>query len=903
MIISVRTRFLLLLSLLSLQLGAVIGIPQGALTYAIADKKVLLSNNVATRLPESVIPLRYDIDIHPDLAKGCFAASENIVILIKAKRATIILNAVDLNIEHAALRSLEQTQSKSRQLLISYQLRDQIVTLKPVAAISPGKYCLSLSFSGSLDKHLRGFYAAKTKDESGKEVRLAVTQCEPADARRIFPCFDEPAFKAIFKLTTSIDQRLEAISNAPVDSRINHGGKAIVSFKETAKMSTYLFALFIGPFKPTAAKCAQGIPIRIWSVGHPSSLGLKAQEFACKFLDFYTQYFGIGYPERKLDLIAIPDFEAGAMENLGAISFRETALLFDAKRDSLASETNMASIIAHEMAHMWFGDLVTMSWWDDIWLNEAFATWMSHKAIEHVKPSWQTWSWWAQAKEQSMKTDALLSTHPIAAPVSNPVEALEMFDDITYAKGASILRMLEEYVSEDVFRNGIRLYMRKFQFANATTEELWEAIAVSSKKPISKVMEAWVHQPGYPLVEVTSDKPDGLLVSQKRFLTNQAKRDNFAMVTPWAIPLGYRLDLSMSRQQSSQSHFLLDSNQAIMPADQVDEPYLCNTGAVGFFRVLYPEANLVKLAAIKNQSLTSLERYALLTDRFAFCFAGIVPAKDFLPFLESFSSEEDALVTVAVCDELNELYNLLDSVKETGFASYVNKIVSPIAKRLGWEAQSGDSTLSKLARSATLSILGTYGGDLSTITQARQYLRRYLANQDSVSPDIIGAVESIVAYNGSSSDYAIIDQLSRTAKTPSSRKRALYTLPLFREKDLVRRTLALSLSNRVKLQDAPGLLASLLRQKSNHKLGWEFLQANWAKLVDVYPSYMIGQIIQANSSIATDSGAREFLAFFSKHMVPEAERDFKRTAESVQNNLAFLRCSRSDADKWLAENE
>ena len=468
-----------------------------ALAGGDADREAL-----PERLSHSITPNTYELSVVPNFANGTFEGFEQISISVSAPTRNIVLNSLDLKISGSTLRAKSEDNNAAQNINPLIDTDRQTVTFPTADVLKVGEYLLSLKFSGEFNRQLRGFYLTTTKDDKGKTVSLAATQLEPADARRMFPCFDEPSFKAAFRLSTVIDPQLKAISNSSITRIFVSKGKMTVTFHETPKISTYLFALFIGPFQSTPPLLSAGVPIRVWMIGKNLALGTRAQYFAAQFLPFYNAYFALSYPANKLDLVALPDFEAGAMENLGAIAFRETALLYDQKADSIGSQIGMASVIAHEMAHMWFGDLVTMKWWDDLWLNEAFASWMAHKAIDEMEPTWRTWDSWAQAKDESMNTDGLLSSRSIHASVANPVQAFEMFDDITYSKGAAIIRMLERYVGDDVFKRGVQSYIKRYQFQTATTTDLWNAIGERSARPIAEIMQPWVNEPGFPIIQI-----------------------------------------------------------------------------------------------------------------------------------------------------------------------------------------------------------------------------------------------------------------------------------------------------------------------------------------------------------------------------------------------------------------
>jgi puromycin-sensitive aminopeptidase len=857
------------------------------------------NNSSPERLSRCIVPTAYVLNIIPDLSGGSFQGFEQILISVSAPTRNIVLNSLDLKITESTLTAATGANQSVQNISPLFDTVRQTATFSTPDNLAVGDYTLSLRFSGEFNKQLRGFYITTARDDSGKVVPLAATQFEPTDARRMFPCFDEPSFKAKFRLSTVIDPKLRAISNAPITRIAVNQGKMTVTFHETPKISTYLLALFIGPFKSTPPLESAGVPIRVWTIGQKLELGTKAQYFAARFLPFYNEYFNVQYPETKLDLVAIPDFEAGAMENLGAIAFRETALLYDQKTDSIGSQIGIASIIAHEMAHMWFGDLVTMNWWDDLWLNEAFASWMAHKAIDKIEPSWHTWESWARAKNESMTTDSLLSSRSIHATVLNPVQALEMFDDITYSKGASIIRMLERYVGDDVFKRGVQLYIKRYQFQNATTTDLWNAIGEVSARSIAQIMEPWVNEPGFPILQIADKGGRPHVLSQSRFFTNQVAASKVKEVPPWQIPVGFYSALSATGPRSLPNYLLLKTRFLSLETDRFVEPYFCNAEAAGYYRVSYPPSDLSKLIQLKQTSLSPTERYTLLSDQCALFFNGSLSSDHFLPFLQSFKAETDPLIILAVCEELDQLFDLIDESSEPLFAKYINDILAPIKDRLTWHECTGESEPTKFARNAVLRTLANYGRNQTTVAEARQYFSKYIVDWSSISPDIVSAAESIVAFNGDQDDYRNLKTVWLKGPTPSAQKRALMALSLLRKPELVDQTLSLTIDQQLKLQDAPGLLSATLRQKQTNPRAWAFVKENWDKLKTLYPPYMMGEVVSGEGVIKDKDEESDFSNFFKNHSLPEAERDIIRTDERIRNNVSFVTGAQASIHKWL----
>ena len=484
------------------------------------------------RLPKSVTPKRYDIRLTPDLKAFTFQGEVNIAVVVNEATDDVVLNALELEIDKVTAGRGGKSVAAKAEL----EPAKERAHLRFAEKLSPGEWTLKIEFRGILNDKLHGFYRSQYQDAAGKTHVAATTQFESTDARRAFPCWDEPELKASYKVTLIVDENLAAISNGGQSSeRKLPGGKKEIVFKETIAMSTYLVAFIVGEFDATAPVDA-GTPLRIVHVPGKESLTSWAKQIGAFSLKYFADYYGLKYPGDKLDLIAIPDFASGAMENLGAITFRETALLADEKTASRAELERVADVVSHENAHMWFGDLVTMRWWNGIWLNEAFATFMEMLAVDAWKPEWKRWESFSVSRAAALSIDGLRSTRPIEFTVRSPEDCRAMFDILTYEKGAAVLRMLEQFLSANVFRDGIRLYLKKHQFNNTETSDLWDALEAASHEPVRKMMDSWIFQPGFPIIDAapTADGR-GLKLSQRRFF--YLVEDNQQL---WHVPVMVR---------------------------------------------------------------------------------------------------------------------------------------------------------------------------------------------------------------------------------------------------------------------------------------------------------------------------------------------------------------------------
>ncbi|TKB94605.1 MAG: hypothetical protein E8D41_03380 [Nitrospira sp.] len=474
------------------------------------------------RLPRHVVPIRYDLRLEPDLPGATFSGQETITLTIHQSTTAIVLNAIELDIVSA---QIEGDSGSIVQAMIALDASLERCTFTFSRPLMPGTWKLALTFRGTLNDKLRGFYRSTYKDERGTTHSLAATQFEATDARRAFPCWDEPDFKAVFATTLVIDPMLTAVSNSSVVTETLAAGKKVVRFADTIKMSTYLVAFIVGRIEPTEPVMIGQTPLRLWAVPGKKHLTKFGQDIAAASLSFFESYYGIPYPGDKLDLLAIPDFASGAMENLGAITYRETALLVDRQGATHSDLARVADVVAHENAHMWFGDLVTMTWWNGLWLNEAFATFMEMLAVDAWKPEWKRWDSFGVERAAAFVVDGLHSTRPIEYPVQAPKDADAMFDVLTYQKGASVLRMLEQHIGSTLFRDGVRDYLHAHAYGNADTSDLWVSLGKVAKQPVPELMDGWIFQPGFPLVTANVSAASELTITQQRFnYLNEAQR-------------------------------------------------------------------------------------------------------------------------------------------------------------------------------------------------------------------------------------------------------------------------------------------------------------------------------------------------------------------------------------------
>src|SRR6202050_4238014 len=662
------------------------------------------------RLPKNVTPKRYEIRLTPDLKNFTFDGEESVDITVNSPSSEIVLNALEMEID----RVTAQRGGISIAGKAALDAKKERVTLRFDRELEAREWTLHITFRGILNDKLHGFYRSQYEDGVRKIHTVATTQFESTDARRAFPCWDEPELKASYKITLVVDENLTAISNAHVESErpsASRKGKKDVVFAETIAMSTYLVAFIIGEFDATAPVDA-GTPLRVVHVPGKSELSSFAKQIGAFSLKYFANYYGLPYPGDKVDLIAIPDFASGAMENLGAITFRETALLVDEKTASRAELERVADVVSHENAHMWFGDLVTMKWWNGIWLNEAFATFMEMLAVDAWKPEWKRWDSFSVSRAAAMAVDGLKSTRSIEFTVTSPEDARAMCDVLTYEKGASVLRMLEQYMGEEEFRKGIAAYLKKHEYGNAETTDLWDALEASSKQPVRKMMDSWIFQPGFPLVRAEAGA-DGksLKVSQRRFflLPDGAENDQL-----WHVPLMIR---AKTERGIVTKKIVLDSRETTVALGGKCEWALLNEGGHGFYRVNYAPALLQALTHNLGE-LKPIERFGLVSDTWASTVAGHSPLSEFLKMARLLTGETDLNVWRALIGAFNYLDMITAAADHPALAAEVRRIVGPAFARLGWTPKPGEDELTRQLRGSLAAVLGTFGEDMEVCGKA-----------------------------------------------------------------------------------------------------------------------------------------------------------------------------------------
>jgi puromycin-sensitive aminopeptidase len=832
------------------------------------------------RLSRNVVPSRYDLALTPDLANATFDGMVTITIDVAESTSVIVLNAAELVIHEAEIELADGSHLSATVELDAETERLSLRTTRPVPA---GSATISLGFSGVLNDKLRGFYRSTFVDTAGVEQVIATTQMQATDCRRAFPCFDEPDFKAVFGVTLIVDSGLMAISNSAEESRMEIENKVSVRFADTMKMSSYLVAFIVGPLAATEPVDVNGTPLRVVYIPgkeHLTAFGLDCGAFG---LRFFEDFYGIKYPGDKVDLVALPDFAAGAMENLGCVTFRESLLLVDPETGTQQEKETVADVVLHELAHMWFGDLVTMSWWNGIWLNEAFATFMEVDACEAYRPEWKRWTSFSLERTIAFETDSLAATRSVEFEVRSPEDADGMFDVLTYQKGGALLRMLQQYLGEDRFRDGVRTYLAKHSYANTETSDLWDAIEEATGEPVRRLMDSWIWQPGYPLVTADLDG-DTLVLRQQRFgFTESAANDP----AQWLIPIHVR-------NGGSQQKVLIEGAELRVALTDSTGPVVVNAGGYGFVRVAYDAALRARLAGPTLASLSTIERYTLVDDAWSSVVAGRLSAAGFLDLARGFGDETDMQVWQALAGALRHCSRLVDGEALVRFRSHVRALAGPALRRLGWEPTDGESDLTSNLRGLLIGLVAVLGADTEAETNARKLYEQALADPASVSPELIASATNVVAATGTVEDYDRMLATFRTAATPQEQLRNLYALADFPDEALMRRTCELALSGEVKSQNAPFLLNRCIANRTHGPLAWSVVRQNWSQVNDTFPANTIVRMIDPVKLLNRPADEADIQGFFGEHDIPQSTKTLAQILERQRINVAVR--SREESD-------
>lgn len=848
----------------------------------------------AYRLPHDVLPKRYDVTLEAYIHSEDFSGAVAIDLQIAQPRDTIEIHARDLQLADVRFVGADQPLSASAEI----DPEREIAVLRFDQPLPAGNGTLNISFNGHLNKGLLGLYRAQDGPE-----QLLCTQCEATDARAIFPCFDEPEFKARFAYTITSAADATVLANTPLEAVSENAerGTKTWRFATSKPMSTYLVALVIGDVAGAPEEVVDGTPIRVWALRGKERLGAFAHTYTRRLLPWFERYFGVPYHFDKYDQVAVPGFAAGAMENSGLVLFRQSLLLMDPQTSSWDDEKWIARIVAHEFAHMWFGNLVTMKWWDDLWLNEAFAEWVAHKAVSELSPEYEVWEDFQLGKSAALRTDALESTHPIYTPVQTPAEANELFDVITYQKGSSVLRMLENFLGTDDFRAGLQTYMRAFGERNAVGADLWNHLQQASDVPVTDVMGSWITQSGYPLVAITATEA-GLRVSQRRFFSSPTAAASEPQL--WAVPLVIRY---ADDRGLHEIRALAQERETTLPLNLAGELRWCyaNAGEIGFYRQQF-DAPLLTTLLDHLHELAPSEQLGLLSDQWALTRSGAQEITAFLDVLNAMVQLDNYPVLREVVSHLHGLETLIQDTQNepvlANFRSWVAATFQPKLDALGFEPRSGEDQAVMQQRVAVLDAMLALAHDATARAHAAQWADREATEPSSVDPNLAPLFVAAMARFGDAARFDrhldLYVQRRAAGAAPQETDRYLYSFAEFRVAELVERTLSL-LDDTTLPQEAIGpMLRQMLRQRHTQLQAWAYLKAHWDQ-IKVFGISWVSSLVEATGQLPP-AQRDDLVAFMDVHAKGVADKSYARALETMDQLAEFMLRVREDLLDWFA---
>jgi puromycin-sensitive aminopeptidase len=845
----------------------------------------------SVRLSKDVVPKKYEIHLKPDLSAFTFEGEETIHLTLAKPTKTITLHAIELEIDSAEALTKSTGFEASK---ISYDKKYETATIVFPSSLPKGAVRLKLAFRGTLNDKMHGFYRSSYR-VNGETKYLATTQFESNDARRAFPCFDEPAMKSVFDVSLTAPSTYAVVSNTiETGTRANEDGTKTVVFAPTPKMSTYLLAFIVGDLDHIEKKSKDGVLVRVFTTPGKTHQAQFALDCAVKVISFFNGYFDIPYPMPVLDLIAIPDFAAGAMENWGAITYRETALLVDQEHSSTMNKQWVALVIGHEIAHQWFGNLVTMEWWTHLWLNEGFASYIEYLAVDHLFPEWDIWTQFLDADfGRALTPDALKHTHAIEVEVHDPAEIAVAFDAVSYSKGASIIRMLAEYLGEKNFRDGLRHYLKKHAYGNTETADLWNALAKVSGKPVAKMMANWTGKAGYPLVSI-SGKGTEYEIRQSRFFSSPISEKETHDKTLWSIPVR-----SVQGNGTTQKPFLFDTRSMRFPK-KGDSWLKINADETAFQRTLYPADMLGSLArAVSSKRLPTRDRLGLIRDIMAIAETGKLSTTDGLEFADHYRKETEYVVWGEIASGLARIRSLI--AKEPFLAAYdafALNIFSDIRKKATWNTRPKDHAHA-LLKVLVLDSLGRYG-DKRTIAHARTLFAGVNEKKNPIPPDLRGVVYNIVAKYGGGKEHAKLTKLYSAAALHEEKNRLGRALGAFTKTDLLQKTLAFSVSNHVRPQDTVRMIAPVTVNPKGRDLSWRFVKKNWSMFIERYAgSRDLSYLLEPFATASSEQWAKDIRDFLRKRPAPGVQRTVSQIMEHIHSNAAWLSRDRKALSGFL----
>jgi len=843
----------------------------------------------AQRLSPDVRPTHYDLKLTPDLKTATFSGVETIDMVLKQPGKAITLNSLEIEYQGATISA----KGKLQKATVTSDKEKEQTTFTVPDEIPAGLAVLHIRYTGILNNQLRGFYLSKTERRN-----YAVTQFESTDARRGFPSFDEPAMKATFTLTMVVDKGDTVIGNTAIVAETPGPGedKHTLRLEETPKMSTYLLAFLVGDFKCTNA-VEDGVKLGVCATPDKVELTPYALDVAKFVLHYYDDYFGIHFPLKKLDLIGLPDFEAGAMENFGAITYRETDLLIDAKMASIGTKKNVAEVVAHEMAHQWFGDLVTMQWWNNVWLNEGFATWMENKPVAAMHPEWNIPQDVADGLDGTMNLDAQPTTRAIRAKAETREEIEQMFDGISYGKAGAVLNMVENYLGRETFRQGVHKYLTEHEYGNATAEDFWNAQTAVSHKPVDRIMDSMVTQPGVPQLTFGEPENGTVSVEQRRFYLSPSISSNRAQsganeAQKWTLPVCFK---TASGQQCEV--LTPDATRLKVPAGAL---LFANADGVGYYRSSYPADKYAALVAQVESGLKPAERVILIGDEWDKVRADKATVGDYLNLVAAVKADSNGSVVESAMNGVAAIYDRVAATEgeKEGIAKWLRANFSPEYARLG-PPEASDAPNKRELRAELFSGLGHYAKDPQVLTEAQGIAEKYLDDPGSVDPTLGQAALPIAARNG---DAALFDKLQKvyeTSRNPELSIAALRLLAKFEDPALEERALEYAATDKVRNQDAATQFAIALAEDATRDRAWDFVKSHWETVHALLTPELGNELVGSTGSFCSAEAREDVQQFFAAHPVASADQAVRHSIENIDGCMEFRQLQRESLKTWL----
>jgi aminopeptidase N len=839
------------------------------------------------KLPKTVVPSAYRIAIDPDLDKLTFGGKEEVDIDVTQPTADVVLNVNGLKFTDVGIKGEDGARAT-----VTQDEKEQVATLHFLHPLAMGKHTLEMQYQGPITAQPAGIYY-NDYEVAGAKKRMLVTQFESSDARRMFPSWDEPVFKATFTLTVTVPTSYRAISNMPVAREMPASAdEKTVTFATTPRMSTYLVVLAAGELDRISQSVAD-TDIGVDAVEGKGELGQYGLSVASQILPYYNEYFGVKYPLPKLDLIAVPgNFAAGAMENWGGITFIDSGLLFHPKTSSEGTKQGIYAVIAHEMAHQWSGDLVTMAWWDNIWLNEGFASWMETKASDHFNPQWKVWLRAHGDTEAAMADDARSTTHPIQQPIKDESEVDAAFDDITYLKGQAFIRMIENYLGETTFRDGMRRYMAAHAYSNATTADLWSALGAASGKPVADIAAAFTEQPGIPLVEVSTACVGGETVAT---LT----QDRFTIHDPAAKKLSWRIPVILGRPGGEVQPLLLDAKPQTLKFAGCDKPVKANMGDAGYYRTQYADADLKALSAA-YKTLAPADRVNLLGDVWAMAEAGRETPDKFLDLTKQLDGESELAVWTEVLSALREIDDLeRGSPDQASYRAYARGLLAPVLQRVGWSEKPDDTPDVLLLRGSLIRTLGRFDDPL-VVAEAKKRFAAFLADPATLPPSLQAAVMTVVGYTADKNTYEALRRLGRGASGTEARLRYYFALAGAHDPALIAETVDIAGSEEISAGRVNYFIAAAAAGSENPELVWKLFLPKRKAVADRLTPMQASGLLPGVASASFDPAiATELRNLPDSNISSGAKHDAAKAAENISFKSDFRARLLPSVSTWL----